>query len=628
MISLKRNKKINLLVLVCWDILSVYLAIILGFKFRFGFVGAIPKRYDEDMIFYVLIMILVAIMSNTLLRCYSAVWRYLSYKDLIRQLLSSLLSAVFVILIDNFIGLEMPFELFVMIPSLMFLFMLIGRSSPRAYVVIKSFYQKRLKSAAQVKTLIYGAGEAGNYLMTKLAQKQNNNTIPVGFIDDDKALWGLKIGQVPVLGGEDILEFVIKDLNVKELIIAIPSADVDFIKQIYMRCQKCGVIVKRYGTLADVTVEDFRQAPIKQINFEELLRRDSVKLNMDIVNKFIKGKVVLVTGGVGSIGSEICRQVLKFGAKKLLVFDINENGLFYMKNELDEAGYQGRFEVLVGSIRDRNRLREVFFEYEPSVVFHAAAHKHVPMMEGNPKEAIKNNVLGTINVANEAIFHDVEKFILISTDKAVNPTNIMGASKRIAEIAIQIMNSAGNTDFAAVRFGNVLGSNGSVVPFFNKQIESGGPVTVTHPEMKRYFMTIPEAVQLVLEAGAMATGGEIFVLEMGEPVLIYDLACDLIRLHGYEPNKDIEIKFTGLRPGEKLFEEISLADEDTTKTVNNKIYICKPTEHNPQEFSRNIKRLENVVKQPDIDKMFAIIKEMVVTFNHNNPNGNSGGQDA
>lgn len=629
MISIKGNKKINLLLLVIWDIVSVFLAIILGFKFRYGFVGSIPKTYREDMTYYVLIIMLIALMSNLIMRCYSSIWRYLCYKDVLRQLASNLLTTVFIVLIDNFIGLQMPIELFVLIPSLMFLFMLVGRSSSRLLVLIQEIYHKQLKaSSAQIKTLIYGAGEAGNYLISNLAQRQNHNILPVGFIDDDKELWGLKIGQVPVLGGQDILEYVIKDLNVKELIIAIPSADVDFIKQIYMRCQKCGVVVKRYGSLSDVTVEDFQKAPIKQINFEELLRRDSVKLNMDIVSKFIKDKVVLVTGGVGSIGSEICRQVLKLGAKKLIIFDINENGLFYMKNELDDAGYQGKFEVVLGSIRDRNRLKEVFLEHEPNVVFHAAAHKHVPMMEGNPKEAIKNNVFGTINVANEAIFHDVEKFILISTDKAVNPTNIMGASKRIAEIAIQIMNNAGNTDFAAVRFGNVLGSNGSVVPFFNKQIESGGPVTVTHPDMKRYFMTIPEAVQLVLEAGAMATGGEIFVLDMGEPVLIYDLACDLIRLHGYEPNKDIEIKFTGLRPGEKLFEEISLAEEDTTKTANNKIYICKPTEHDPQEFSRNIKRLESVLKQQDTDEMFAIIKEMVVTFNHNNLNGNSGGQDA
>lgn len=617
MISLKNNKNLSLILTVIWDVLSVYLSIIIGFKLRFGLVGSLPRLYANNMIYYMLIMSLVAIMSNTMLRCYGTIWRYFNYKDFMRQIASTLLSAIFVVLIDNFIGLEMPFEMFILIPSLMLLFMIIGRWSPKALITLNKKYKNKNVKHQKVRTLIYGAGEAGNYLISNLSQNNKSNILPVGFIDDNESFWGLKIGHVPVIGGEESLEFAIKDMNVKEVIIAIPSASSDFVKDIYMRCKRCGVVVKRYGSLADVTVEDFRKAPIKQINFEELLRRDSVHLNMDIVNRFIKGKVVLVTGGVGSIGSEICRQVLKFGAEKLIIFDINENGLFYMKNELDQAGFSNNFEVRLGSIRDRNRLKEIFSEFEPSLVFHAAAHKHVPMMEINPKESIKNNVLGTINVANEAIFHGVEKFILISTDKAVNPTNIMGASKRIAEIAIQIMNNASDTEFAAVRFGNVLGSNGSVVPFFNSQIEAGGPVTVTHPDMKRYFMTIPEAVQLVLEAGAMATGGEIFVLEMGEPVLIYDLACDLIRIHGLEPNKDIEIQFTGLRPGEKLFEEISLAEEDTTKTDNNKIYICKPTDHNSQEFSRNIKRLENIVKEDNLDEMFRIVQEIVVTFHHN-----------
>lgn len=614
--TFKKSYKLNLAILVLLDIISVYLSIIIGFKLRFGLVGALPKIYSNNLVFYVIIMTLIALMSNLIMRCYGAVWRYFGYKDLLRQLSSTLLTAVFVVLIDNFIGLEMPFEMFILIPALIFLFMLIFRFTPRAY---QAFTNKKAASSGRkngARTLVYGAGEAGNYLISNLDQKDKTYILPVGFIDDDESLWGRKIGNVPIVGGGDILEFIINDLDIEEIIIAIPTAKADFIKSVYMRCKKCGIVVKQYGSLADITGEDFRKAPVKQVNFEDLLRRDSVKLNMDIVNKFIKDKTVMVTGGVGSIGSEICRQVLKFGAKKLIIFDINENGLFYIKNEFDQIGYDGRFEVILGSVRDRNRLKEVFLEYEPSVVFHAAAHKHVPMMEGNPKEAIKNNVLGTINVANEAIFHDVEKFILISTDKAVNPTNIMGASKRMAEIAIQIMNNVSNTDFAAVRFGNVLGSNGSVVPFFEKQIEQGGPVTVTHPDMKRYFMTIPEAVQLVLEAGAMATGGEIFVLEMGEPVLIYDLACDLIRMHGLEPDKDIEIQFTGLRPGEKLFEEISLAEEDTSKTGNNKIYVNKPVEHDSKEFSRNIKHLESIVKTDDIQAMFDIVKGMVPTFNH------------
>lgn len=622
---LKNNKKLNFILTVLWDVLSVYLAIIVGFKLRFGLVGSLPRLYSNNMLYYVLIMVLIALMSNAMLRCYSTIWRYFSYRDLLRQIGSTLLTTIFIVLIDNFIGLEMPFEMFILIPSLMLVFMLLGRWSAKLVVDFNSKRKNKSKPrkiGGKKRALIYGAGEAGNYLISNLSQNDDSDIVPVGFIDDNKAFWNMKIGQLPVIGGEDILELVINDLNIKEIIIAIPTASASFVKNIYMRCKKLGVNVRQYGSITDVTVEDFKRAPIKKINFEDLLRRDSVRLNMSIVSSFIKGKVVIVTGGVGSIGSEICRQVLKLGAKKLVVFDINENGLFYMKNELEQAGYdESSFEVRLGSIRDRVRLRELFIEFKPSIVFHAAAHKHVPMMEINPKESVKNNVLGTINVANEAIFHGVEKFILISTDKAVNPTNIMGATKRIAEIAVQVMNSVSATDFAAVRFGNVLGSNGSVVPFFNSQIEAGGPVTVTHPEMKRYFMTIPEAVQLVLEAGAMATGGEIFVLDMGEPVLIYDLACDLIRIHGLEPDKDIKIEFTGLRPGEKLFEEISLADEDTSKTENNKIFICKPAQHNAHQFSCNIKRLENLVKQPDANEMFKVVKEMVVTFNHNNEDG-------
>lgn len=616
----KKDPKIVAAILIAADILAVYLAIITSFKLRFGMVGELPRLYRENMFFYVVIMSLVVIMSNLLLRCYGSIWRYFGYRDVGRIFASTLMSALFVALIDNFVELEMPLEMFLLIPALLFAFMIASRLVPRLFQFIGEKIHKnknRLNYRTSVRTLIYGAGEAGHYLLSKLGEQDMKKNLPVAFIDDDQNLWGRRIGQLQVAGGGESLELIIADMKIKEVIIAIPSADPKFIKDLYMRLQKCGVSVRRYGSLTDVSESDFKNATIKQINFEELLRRDSVYLNMDIVSRFVKDKVVMVTGGVGSIGSEICRQVLKLGAKQLLIVDINENGLFYMRNELMEMGYgEECFETLLGSVRDRIRLKEIFMEYEPQIVFHAAAHKHVPMMEGNPKEAIKNNVLGTINVANEAIFHDVEKFILISTDKAVNPTNIMGASKRIAEIATQTMNSVSNTDFAAVRFGNVLGSNGSVVPFFEKQIANGGPVTVTHPEMKRYFMTIPEAVQLVLEAGAMAKGGEIFVLDMGEPVLIYDLACDLIRMHGLEPDKDIKVEFTGLRPGEKLFEEISLADEDTTKTPNNKIFICKPVLYDARDFSKNIKRLEQLVKQPDDDPVFTVVHELVPTFNH------------
>lgn len=612
----KYSNIVNLAVLVAWDLISVYLSIFIGFKLRFGVVGELPPRYASGMVYYVLIISLAALLSNTVLRCYGTVWRYFGQRDIFRQLGATLLTSLFVILVDNFIALELPFEMFVLIPFLMFVLMVIGRWMPRGVNSYRCSLVKARFHGDKVATLIYGAGEAGTHLIRNLNRREKSSIEPLGFIDDDVNLHGRKIEQLHVIGGGDQLEMMIADLKVKEVIVAIPTASAEFLQEIYIICRRHGVTVKRYGSLNDVTDEDFNKAPIKQINLEELLRRDSVKLNMNIVSRFIKDKVVLVTGGVGSIGSEICRQVLKLGASRLIIFDINENGLFFIKNELEDAGFGGRFEVTLGSIRDRSRLREIFTEYEPAIVFHAAAHKHVPMMEGNPKESIKNNVFGTINVANEAVLRGVEKFILISTDKAVNPTNIMGASKRVAELAIQMMDGVGETEFAAVRFGNVLGSNGSVVPRFISQIEAGGPVTVTHPDMCRYFMTIPEAVQLVLEAGAMATGGEIFVLDMGEPVKISDLASDLIRLHGKEPNRDIMIEFTGLRPGEKLFEEISLDGEQTTKTENNKIYICKPTEHDPNKFSNNIKHLESSIKAGDLDRMFSIVQELVPTFEH------------
>ena len=329
-----------------------------------------------------------------------------------------------------------------------------------------------------------------------------------------------------------------------------------------------------------------------------------------------KGKTVLVTGGAGSIGSEICNQVLKYGADKLIIFDICENSLFKIDNKLRAIYDRDRYETVLGSIRDTDRLELVFEKYRPQVVFHAAAHKHVPMMEYNPCEAIKNNVFGTLNTAKTASKFGVQKFILISTDKAVNPTNIMGASKRIAEMLIQMEDRHSDTSFAAVRFGNVLGSEGSVVPLFLEQIKRGGPVKVTHPEMKRYFMTIPEAVQLVLEAGAMAKGGEIFVLDMGEPILISDLAADLIRLSGQVPNKDIDIIYTGLRPGEKLFEELSLSEEEVSKTDNNKIYVCKPVASDEKLISEQAEILKENMSRDEEQPIFEAVRRLVPTFNH------------
>jgi FlaA1/EpsC-like NDP-sugar epimerase len=338
---------------------------------------------------------------------------------------------------------------------------------------------------------------------------------------------------------------------------------------------------------------------------------------MDAVKSYIYGMTVLVTGGAGSIGSEICRQVLDDGCKKLIILDFNENGLFEIDNEITAKYGKERHETILGSIRELNRLEEVFSKFKPDVVFHAAAHKHVPMMEWNPLEAIKNNVFGTLNVAKVADKHNVKKFILISTDKAVNPPNIMGATKRIAELCLQMMDVNSKTEFAAVRFGNVLGSNGSVVPIFKQQIAQGGPITVTHPDIKRYFMTITEAVQLVLQAGAMASGGEIFVLDMGKPVKILDLAKTLVQLSGLEPDKDIRIEFTGLRSGEKLFEEINLSDEEVSRTENNKIFILKHGEHNYIKISHQIRTLYRQLHSSNPEMAFQTIHDMVPTYEFN-----------
>ena len=603
--------------MVLWDFVSVLLGVTIAFKLRFGFVGDIPRIYMQNMWFYILITYAIVLIVNILLFCYSGAWRQASAVEVVKQVCSGVIVFGLLFVIDRFSQYGMPFEVLLLIALIVMILSILGRMSVKGFIYLRSFCSSLRTRKGMKRTLIYGAGEAGTHLLRKINSNPEEGLKPVAFLDDNENLWGLKINGLKVAGGGDVLEEIVRLEEITEIIVAIPTAEREFLKDLLKKSKALGCNLRRYGSIDDVSAADFDRAQIKQINLDELLRRDRVHLNMDIVRQFIANKTVLVTGGVGSIGSEICRQVLSFGAEKLIIFDINENGLFDINNELSKTYDRSRYELVLGSIRDRNRLNEVFDFYHPQIVFHAAAHKHVPMMEGNPKEAVKNNVFGTINLANCAIMHQAEKFILISTDKAVNPTNIMGASKRIAELVIQMMNQASDTEFAAVRFGNVLGSNGSVVPFFKKQIEAGGPVTVTHPDMRRYFMTIPEAVQLVLEAGAMADGGEIFVLDMGDPVKIYDLACDMIRLSGYEPEKDIKIIFTGLRPGEKLFEEISLKDEDTTKTPNNKIYINKPIKNDLGEFAKKVKKLQETLEDENPEPMFNMVQQIVETFHHN-----------
>lgn len=624
-----RTKRVlGLLAILLWDIISTVASALISFRICYSdhFHEANASNLNPlswvptdmqygTLVLFLLIAACAIVLLNLIFGNYDNVMRHFGIGEMTRVLLAwgTFTIAFYVICKVNRMF-SANFNYVVILSFLILICQMAGRSLGRLMRELSAKINSvsRSRNPESVRTLIFGAGEAGAYLVKKVKIDKTSNVLPVVMIDDDKSLIGSKVHGVLVYGGSEKLGEAIRKYKIDEVVVAIPTATKQLLKFAIDVCSENKCRIRRFGSVSDIELDNVK---VTHIDIEELLRRDSVSLNMNIVREFVENKTVMVTGGAGSIGSEICRQVLSFGCKHLVVFDIHENGLYDIENELNKK-YRGKFSLRLGSIRDKKRINEVFDEFSPQIVFHAAAHKHVPMMEYSPKEAIKNNVRGTINVAMSAILHKVDKFILISTDKAVNPTNIMGASKRIAEMAIQLLNTFSDTDLSAVRFGNVLGSNGSVVPLFRKQIEEGGPVCVTHPDIKRYFMTIPEAVQLVLEAGAMADGGEIFVLNMGEPVKIYDLACDLIRLSGYEPNVDIKIEFTGLRPGEKLFEELSLEDEDFIKTQNDKIMIMKPMEFDATELSTKLKELEDLAENEDTSTMFDKVRELVPTFNH------------
>lgn len=464
------------------------------------------------------------------------------------------------------------------------------------------------------RVIIMGAGDAGKYLAEMLKNDKSKKMYPVCFIDDKAELSGKTIKGLRVEGNRSMIPYAAAKYKASVIIIAIPFVDNSTIRDIFRLCNEANCNVKRFGSMTTFTANGLSKATINEVNVEDLLGRDVVKLDLKSVKDYIEGSTVLVSGGAGSIGFELCDQILNYNAKLVVIYDFNENKMFETEAELSKKYPKTQFVLCIGSIQDRARLMEVFAQYKPKIVFHAAAHKHVPMMEANPQEALKNNVMGTLYMVEMAIKHHVDRFILISTDKAVNPTNVMGATKRVAEMLIQRANSWGNTRFSAVRFGNVLASNGSVVPIFKKQIQMGGPVTVTDKNIKRYFMTIPEAVQLVLEAGALSRGSEIFVLDMGEPVNIYELAKSMIRLSGLKPDKDIRIEFTGLRPGEKLFEEISLSDEIVSRTENQRIYVLKAADNPPVMFEAEFDKLCQSIENRDYGTAFSKVGVLVPTF--------------
>lgn len=464
------------------------------------------------------------------------------------------------------------------------------------------------------RLLIIGAGKAGNMLLREINSTALRNSLEiVGFIDDDKNVLGQTINGVKILGTRNDICKVAKDYGIDEIIIAIPSLSQREKADLLEVCNKTDCELKTVPGLYQLIDGEVTIQSVRKVDINDLLGREPITTELDSVMKYVRNKTIIVTGGGGSIGSELCRQLAENSPKRLIIFDIYENNAYDIQNELRSTYPELDLVVLIGSVRDSVRVNQVFETYRPDIVYHAAAHKHVPLMEDSPKEAVKNNVFGTFNVVSAADRYHVSRFVMISTDKAVNPTNIMGTTKRICEMIVQSYNAKSKTEFVAVRFGNVLGSNGSVIPLFRRQIKEGGPVTVTHPDIIRYFMTIPEAVSLVLQAGAFAKGGEIFVLDMGKPVKIVDLAENLIRLSGFKPYVDIDIQFTGLRPGEKLYEEMLMDEEGLTKTSNNRIFIGHPINFNEEELMDELNELKELAFSDDGD-IKSMLNKIVPTY--------------
>lgn len=564
-----RNRKWKI-IMPLGDILCCMFAYYLAAWLRFD--GHIAPHVASGLPVYFALAAGGLVFISLLLGCYNSLWSYVGVVEILRQGIACLFSGV-LFLIVKYTGLFWcSGSITVIYCGVVFLLTSVLRSVP--YLTLRARTSLRARRGHAKRVVVVGAGLTGAALVKSLLDGGQEDLYPVALVDDDPAKQGASISGVRVCGTIDQIASVAQTYEAQEIIVAIPSADRQTRAAIYEKCLAAHLPVRMFQSMVDMKnyLAGDRKA-LRDVSIEDLLFRDTVQTDMAPVFAFLRGKTVLVTGGAGSIGSEICRQVLQHGCARLVIFDFHENGMFALNEELKQQFDPARYELCMGSIREMHRLQEVFAQYRPEVVFHAAAHKHVPMMEINPAEAVKNNVGGTMNVLQCCAQYQVKRFVLISTDKAVHPTNVMGATKRLAELMVQMMNGRGGCEMVAVRFGNVLGSNGSVIPLFKKQIAAGGPVTVTHKDMKRYFMTIPEAVSLVLSAGALAHGGELFVLDMGKPVYIYHLAETMIQLSGLEPGKDVEIKITGLRPGEKLFEELALDSESVDTTSHQKIFI-------------------------------------------------------
>lgn len=611
------KKRIRVSLLLCYDIgailLAEYCALLIRFEFR---PSLIKDVFLDSMLHYSFINILCTLLIFSLFSLYESLWRYASVTELLNTVLACVLSAMVQIVGMYMLQYRMPRSYFVLYLLILLPLMVAGRFSYRFLRIMKQrIYTDHLEQP--IITMVIGAGDAGTLIIKEMQSSYHLKNKVVCVIDDNPQKKGTRILGLPVVGGRDKISYAVKKYRIQEIIIAIPTIAPKDKKELLESCKETGCKLRILPGMYQLINEEVSISKLREVEIEDLLGREPVHVDIDSVLNYVQEKRVLITGGGGSIGSELCRQIAGHNPAQLIIIDIYENSAYDIQQELKMKYPNLNLVVLIGSVRNTHRINMIFQTYRPELVYHAAAHKHVPLMETSPNEAIKNNVFGTLNTARAAEANGCRRFILISTDKAVNPTNIMGASKRICEMIIQALDKTSKTEFVAVRFGNVLGSNGSVIPLFKKQIEKGGPITVTDRNIIRYFMTIPEAVSLVLQAGAYAHGGEIFVLDMGEPVKIDDMARNLIKLSGLRPDEDIKIVYTGLRPGEKLYEELLMDEEGMKKTSHEKIFIGKPIQFETEEFLEQLRWLKEEAYKDGTDIREAV-RQIVSTYHPEN----------
>lgn len=599
--------------LIAFDLVATYLAYYLASVLT----GVVREVFVNNEIFFTLgILALVNVGVLALFHLYNNLWEYASVDEAIKLLLAILLSTLGGAVFLWIIGVRLPIRVFIVAWLLLMLLCGIVRGLFR---VLRTQYRKAgagQDSTTRLRTLVVGAGETGSLVISRMT---TNDPLmpgnPVVATDDNPEKQGSRIHGVKVAGGSEDIQNLVEAYDIEQIVVAIPSASLEERRRIYDICTRTDCKLRTLPNVRELRIDELDDVALRDVDVADLLGRDEVMLNTRSVSGYIAGEVVLVTGGGGSIGSELCRQLCTVAPNKIVIFDMYENDAYLLRNELISLYSDIEVVIEIGSVCDEARLNDVFVKHQPGVVFHAAAHKHVPLMEVCPREALQNNVFGTLNTVRQADKHGCKRFIFISTDKAVNPTSVMGATKRMGEMVVQCYARKSNTIFSAVRFGNVLGSNGSVIPVFKRQIAAGGPVTVTDPNIERYFMTVPEASRLVIQAGGLATGGEIFILDMGEPVKIVELAKSLIKLSGHEPDVDIKIEFTGLREGEKMYEELLMDDESTLPTENRSIMISKGVDISFEEFEGKLADLEAAIGGTD-EEAIAVLESVIPTFKH------------